>query len=173
MALPAARLEEWRGHYDVHVDAILYSRAVLPANFRFADRSENDYWRKCVRFERRCLSALGRFVPSVYRFVFGLSESCRDRLLMKVPERWRGMKHADGFLVELELVFVYKARALMDLDHPYWVVAATDRVVRTIVAMLLEVYEHYRLWWIPPDIIRFARELGEALIEKLVIGVII
>ena len=39
-------------------------------------------------------------------------------------------------------------------------VAYTERVVRICSALLMTAYSQYRIWYLSPTVIRFARELG-------------
>lgn len=44
-----------------------------------------------------------------------------------------------------------------------WVVVYTERVICVCPSLLTPTYDEYRLWYVPPDIISFARELGMAM----------
>lgn len=57
-------------------------------------------------------------------------------------------------------IFSYKLRALAnDESMGLWVVAYMERVVHVCVALLLSTYDEYFLFYVPPKIIRFVREL--------------
>lgn len=47
-----------------------------------------------------------------------------------------------------------------DLQSGFWIVAVTERAIRVVAAMIYEKYDKYRLWWLPLDIIGFARQPG-------------
>ena len=73
-----------------------------------------------------------RFVPATYRQVFGLTEACRDRLLVRILPRMAGLAYCQGFDVEQELVFPYYGSLLLDDENrPLWVVVYTERVLRS------------------------------------------
>lgn len=44
-----------------------------------------DFWEVNVRFERRCLSVLGRFLPANFRCLYNLTKVAQDCLLCKIP----------------------------------------------------------------------------------------
>lgn len=122
-----------------------------------------------VRWERRTLSVLGLFVPYYLNCVYDLSEAARDRLLVKVPEMYNRIGGCQGFLFEQEPVFTYKSSTFVtDPGTGLWVVAYTERVVRLCAALLLAVYAEFRLWYVPPDVIGFARDLGMGM--KVTLG---
>lgn len=56
---------------------------------------------------------------------------------------------------------------LEDTQCGMWVVAVMERVLCVGVALLNDVYEEYALWWLPPGIIRFALQLGMAMLPYL------
>lgn len=85
MSLPEEHLCGCRGKYMVHVVTICFDKAHILADFRYISREKSDYRNHSVRFEHRCLSVLGKFVPHIYRMVFGLTETARDRLLVNIP----------------------------------------------------------------------------------------
>ena len=62
----------------------------------------------------------------------------------------------------MELLFSYKSSSLLaDPTSGLWVVAYTERVLPVIAAMIFDLYETFRLWWFPPDMLRFAWKLGD------------
>ena len=61
----------------------------------------------------------------------------------------------------MESVFSYlSSRFVADPTTGLWVVAYTEQVVLICAGLLLDVYDTYRLWWVPRDVIAFARTLG-------------
>lgn len=71
-ALPALWLGSWRWQYMVHLDAICWERAIMPPRFRYLEPLRSVYWIQPVRWERRSLSALGRFLPYHMCFCYNL-----------------------------------------------------------------------------------------------------
>ena len=165
--LPAATIEGWRGAYRVDAAAECWARAVLPADFRYQRRA-CDYWDVEVRLERRAQSVLGRFVPYHLRCAFTLREHARDRLFVRLPQTYANLAMPHGFKIELEPIFSYKSGALIDdPTSGLWTVAYTERVVRICSGLLFDVYDTFRLWWVPPDVIAFARQLEHGMVTAL------
>ena len=48
-----------------------------------------------------------------------------------------------------------------------WVAAYTELVLRVIAAIIFDVYDPYRLLCFPPDVLRFARQLGDDMMTYL------
>lgn len=55
-------LAAWRGRYLVHADELFWGRAIIKAEFRYTDRADSTYGNSQIRWERRTLSVLLRFV---------------------------------------------------------------------------------------------------------------
>lgn len=83
---------------------------------------------------------------------------------MSDPGVLQAPRDAAGVPSRMETVFSYRERALIeDVQYRLWVVSMTERVLCVMSALLYEVYDEYRLWWVPPDIIQFSRQLGIAI----------
>lgn len=93
----------------VHTDALCWNRAILTAQFRYAHLSESVYWNTQGRWERRTLSALGRFVPFHLLCCYNLRQKARDRLLIRILAKYACIESFRGFLSEQDPVFAYKA----------------------------------------------------------------
>jgi len=162
------RLAAWRNRFVVDEHALCWHRSILPSDFRYRRRADTDYWDTQIRLERRALSVMGRFVPYHLRCVWNLREHARDRLAVKIPESYAELAMPHGFRFEMEPLFSYKSGALIqDRDSGLWVVAYTERVVRICSGLLFDVYDTYRLWWVPPTVIAFARQLGYSMATAL------
>ena len=57
LAIPQETLDTWSGSFMVHADAICWNRATIPAQFRYVNQLDSDYWREQHRWERRVLSS--------------------------------------------------------------------------------------------------------------------
>lgn len=73
-----------------------------------------EYCDASVSFERRALSAVGRFVPAYFRCAYNLTEEARDRILCRIPGCYKLLDTAQEFHFEMEPIFSYKARALIE-----------------------------------------------------------
>lgn len=81
---------------------------------------------------------------------------------------WSRLAVFQGFRFKQEPIFSYRARALTeDPGSGFWVLVMTERVNRVCATTFVAAYEEYRLWYIPLDIIAFARELGMAIADPL------
>ena len=113
------------------------------------------------------MSTIGRFVPGHVRQAFSPTGAARDRLIVRSTAEWPGLAICQGLTPELELVFSYDSSAFLDPMSAYWVCAITERVLRAVAMMMYEAYDLYRLWYLPPDIIMFARRLGFGMSRSL------
>ena len=148
LAIPQETLDTWSGSFMVHADAICWNRATIPAQFRYVNQLDSDYWCEQQRWERRVLSSLGRFIPFHFCCAYNMTEVARDRLLARIPASYSELEVPQGFLFEQEPLFSYCARALIDDEQSgLWVVAYTERVVRICSALLMTAYSQYRLWY--------------------------
>lgn len=78
VVLPAEQLAHWYGLYAVSSDAICFQKALLPARFPWRTRKGVEYWKSSVRFERRALFPLARFVLAQFLL---RTASRRERLI--------------------------------------------------------------------------------------------
>lgn len=59
---------------------------------------------------------------------------------------------------------MYKSSTFLDEPETgLWVVVFTERIVQVCAALMLAMYSECRLWYVPTDIIAFARELWLAM----------
>lgn len=159
-ALLAESLEAWWGRFLVHADTICWQRAIFVSHFRYEDRSSSSYWNYEVKWKRRILSPLGRFVPYHLLCSYNLTEAAINRLFVFIPEHFRHLKVCHGLKCEQKPIFSCKSTTLLDdRESGLLVVAYTENVLRVCAVPLVAVYAVYRLWHVPPDIIGFARNL--------------
>lgn len=104
---------------------------------------------------------MSRFVTSQDQCCYGLWETVRDRLLVRITRAYERLCVWQGFLFEREPLFTYKSTTVIDdAEAGLKMVAYAERVVRVWTAFLFAVYSEYRLWYIPTDSITFACGLG-------------
>lgn len=124
------------------------------------NRDESMFWIKQVRCERRILSALGLCVPYHLCCIYVVHESVRDQIAVRTPPSYERLETSQGFRLEQESIFIYKSRQFIDKrDTVPWVVAYTERVVRFVrvcASLFFAVYDAFVLWYVTPDIIKFA-----------------
>lgn len=153
------RLEAWRDRFIVDDAATCWDRAVLRSEFRYEYRYSSYYWMTQLCWERRTLSSLGRLVQYHLLTAYNLTETARDRLLVRIPASYEALWVFHGKKLEQEPVFSYKRHALRDEQSGLWVLAYTECVVRVCAALLIAAHEEYRLWYVTPNVIAFARRL--------------
>lgn len=82
-------------------------------------------------------------------------------MLFLIPPAYDRLSVSQGFLFDQEPVFIYKSSTF--LDDPataLWVVLYTECILDVFAALLQAVFSDYRLWYVPTEIIAFARGLG-------------
>lgn len=73
-----------------------------------------------------------------------------------------------GFKCEQEPILSYKSRTLINYrESGLWVIAYPELVLRFCATILMAAYVEYRLWYVPPDITAFDRELGTGIANAL------
>lgn len=98
-ALLVELLEPWRGRYLVHEDMLCWHLAIQPTRFRYSERSESMYSNRQVRWERRTLSALVRFVQYHLMCCYNLREMEYDRLIVHIQTNYARLEMCHGFLL--------------------------------------------------------------------------
>lgn len=162
--LPAEALGSWHDRYMFPSDAIYLHRAIILIGFRYESWSQSLYWTQQLRWERCTLSVMSGFVP--YHFICGykLAETARDRFLVRIPFSVARLEVFHGFIFELEPIFSYMMHSFIrNIDIGLSVFAYIKRVVHMWTALLWVSYDECRLWYVPPDVIGIAHQLGMAL----------
>lgn len=122
-------------------DAVCWVRAIIEAEFRCTNIADSTYLNSHIRWERRTLSVLGRFIPYHLHLCYNLTETAPDRVLARILLTYDRLALWQGFLIEQEPIFTYKSS--MFSDDPgtrLWVVACTERVVLFAAVLLLVSY---------------------------------
>lgn len=103
------------------------------------------FWNTQASWERRALSALGRFLLYHLMCCYNLSEMARDRLLVRILKHYTNLEVCHYFYFEQEQVFAYKCCSFIDdRDTGIWVVPYTERIVRDFAPLFMVVYGEYR-----------------------------
>ena len=66
-------------------------------------------------------------------------------------------------MTEFELVCAYKGGTLLHTRSEYWLATITEYVILEMSMFLDEVYDTYQLWYVPPNVVKFARKLGQGI----------
>ena len=156
-AIPVNLIEGWQGQERVAMEAYVYDRPQLLAEFRYV-RNTGAYW-EGIRDERRFRSRLGRAVPYQCLVLFGVRNTFTQRAYAGLTRFWSRIEVPRGSSAELPSVFTHRMRELMDPNSGWSVVAYTEMVAKTAAFVLMDAYHNYRLWALSPDSIEGIRAL--------------
>lgn len=84
VVMQAEQVASWFGLYFISADKICFPKVLLQARFMYESLRGIDYWESSVRFERRALSVLGRFVPAHFRCAYNVTKTTRGRLPCRI-----------------------------------------------------------------------------------------
>lgn len=92
------------------------------------------------------MSAMGRFVSYHISCAYCMTEAAGDRLLIRITQIFDCLEVCQGFFYEQEPVFTNQRTLFMsEWKWRLLVVMYTKCVVRTCAALVMEVYDNYRL----------------------------
>ena len=155
--------KEWISHSLPVYPALCIKFPLLPAEFRFVSRKSGKYIGEAhldfLRWERRTRQRLGFLVPYQCLEVYSFLNHTRRNRYVPVPASWKDYEVPLGMVVEIPWVLTYLGVELMDPSSGAWVVFYTEWVTFVAVALLWEVYDTFRLFWLPPAIIAGIRSL--------------
>lgn len=111
---------------------------------------------------------MGRFLRYHLCYIYNMTETTPDRLCVRIAPTIKGLEVCHGFLHEQETILLYNSSAFVaDRDTGLWVLSYTERVVRVCEALLIEMYDYFNLWYVPPDIIALSKTLGVGMAVAL------
>ena len=137
----------------VDIRASTHVVPVLRAEFRYVSRKEDtcigqDHLRM-LRWERSIRGSYGYLVPYQCVEFTMFCVFARATRYVSLPRDWREWEVPLGFLVELPAVLTYFGTRLMRNTDLAWVLFQTEWVINVAAALLWEVYDTYRLFWLP------------------------
>ena len=150
----------WAGKTSPMQEALVLNRR-LPSEFKYigrrdkwrlvGQRTNDSYWEH-VRWERRFRSRTGFLTP--YQLVGAeriASDARANRLVcIRDHEEWSRYEVAQGLWVPLPPVLTYLgSHMIWDPDSPVWLIFYTEWVAEVATVFLWEVYDRFRLWWLP------------------------
>ena len=165
-SITGVEIEKRRGQSGVDIGAVCYAKPLLCVDFRYVRKSRVPYWNNDVKYEHRCAYALGRIVPRQCAGAFSMTETARDRAWMRLSDNpvFHQLRAPRGMRVEVEPVLSYCMSVfLADPSTGLWVTACTERVISNVAAMLFEVYDTYRLWYVGARTREYANHLGMSM----------
>lgn len=99
-ALQTEKLASWSGRYMVNPDSICWESGIILSRFRYLDGLELVYWSQQVRWEKRTLSSLGRFLPYQMCCFYNIRETARDCRLARIRPDVAFLDVYNGFRFE-------------------------------------------------------------------------
>lgn len=136
---------------DVHRDAILWTMRQLPVDYQTAKKATMPFWSDTVRYERRCRSAHGYFIPYHNVEVESWAPRALGGHYVRIPGWWRDWEVPAGCWAELPPALAYIGSALItDMQSAWWVAVCTGWAVNVAMYLVWDSYDTRRLWWIPP-----------------------
>ena len=155
---------KWRGEVCPRTEALCFGRPILRADFRYVRKFDiaPEYWDR-VKWERRARSRTGYFVPMHCIEIDLVRRRSRASRYVALPGTFCSgqMEMPRGFLADLPPVLTYLGSELI---HDYcesglWVVLYSEWVAKVAAALLWEAYDNLRVWFTPPMLRRFIRDV--------------
>lgn len=149
----------WRGYFAVSQDAIFWTSSVLRLDFRFIKRCCLPFYKTTVRYERRIRSATGHLIP--YQMIEAAEVAAaqyRSRYV-PIPTHFARVEVCQGMWVEMGPVMTYLGLSLLDPYHGLWCVFYTEWAIQVSAFLLWDVYDTWRLWYIPPKLREYILDL--------------
>ena len=144
----------WRNRLDVDISALCWEQPILRFEFRYISKYDpvRSGFTEFVRFERRSRSQTGYLVPNQMIEIDRVSVRARASRYVVVPGHWREVESPpEGFFFELSPAKTYLGTHL--INDPFsgvWVIVYSEWTARFGAHVLWEVYDGYRLWFVPP-----------------------
>ena len=152
--LSALDFSAWRNRLDVEPSALCWEQPILRFELRYIskDYSVHSGFTEFVRFERRSRSHAGYLVH--------VSIRARASRYVAVPGHWRGAESPKGCFVELPSAVTYLGTHLNnDPFSGVWTIVYSEWTTKFGAHDLWEVYDTYRLWFVPPKMRTMIRQL--------------
>ena len=145
--------DQWRGNQQPCDAALRFSRPILCAEFRFLRRYDDEPFWSHMNWERRVRSRFGLLVPYQMMELEKIAESRHRDRYVSILEHWGMFEMPRGFFVDLPPVLTYARRYLIRSCHSgVWTLFYSAWVAKVVAALLQEVYDRARLFWVPPTL---------------------
>ena len=156
---PREAHRRWYGQRTVTNNAMLWTQAILPKVFRHMKRGNIPFFHHTVRFERRIRSDTGFFVAYQMLDAREIARHHYANRCQQLPSWWSHYEIRQGFWAELGPVFSNYGSYLRDPRQRFWVIFLTEWCVKVAATLIWEVYDCWRLWYLPPRLIELMRRL--------------
>ena len=161
--------DQWRGKIRPRVQALCFARPILRADFRYVRRMETavEYWER-IKWERGARSRTGYLVPMHCIEIDMIRRNSRVTRYVALPTAFSNgqVEMPRGFLADLPPVLTYLSSVLIINygDTGLWVVLYSEWVAKVASALLWEAYDNFRVWYTPPTLCGFIRDMDLAYV---------
>lgn len=160
VALDPPLVTSWVGHENVDGRAVSFVKPQLCVDFFYLEKTSSQYWLSFVRNEQLTRAATGQAV--LYRCVTQNNIFSAKTMIayVKLTVGWSRIEMWMGNWAELSPVFTYKGCAMMNAQSGYWMVGYTKLVAKTVVFIVFDAYNNYRIWRLLRRTIAHMRKLS-------------
>ena len=141
---------------EVYNDALLYAVPLLPAEFRYVSRRDPDYvgqsHLKLLRFERTMRGRFKAFVPYQCVEVDCFTREAILQRYVPLPPWWVDVEVPPNFSVELPWMLTYIGSLLFTANQQAWAIFHTEWAAQVAAVWLWELYDTFRMFWLPPTV---------------------
>ena len=165
LATVLQRASEWRGEFVPCGHHLAFSRPYLVADFRYLRRFSADdtsaNYRRLIRWERFQRARTGYLIPYQMIEADAIVDACKAERYVRMPGMWQDWEVPKGLWVELPPVLTYAwSRLLNNPASGVWPVFYAEWCAIVACAWLWELYDSYRLFWLPDLLLAGIRRLN-------------
>ena len=163
--ISSAQVEGWKGVFDVTNEALLFTRSLLPLEFRYLRKRELRSFNEFARLERRNRSRFGYLLPYQHTEFALLTDRARESRFVPIDRYWRQLEVPRGCYAELPSVLTLLQGDLWysswnGTTSGWWVLFYTEWAARVAAYVLWDAYDNFRLWCLSSTLIEFIRRLN-------------
>lgn len=153
-------LDEFAEGELVRQDALLLTRSLFPAHFRYLRKRLFESFSEHSRNERRLRSLTGYLIPYQHCEISALNTRGRYQRYIAIFPLWQDLEVPRGFHSELPSVLTLCQNQLYHSGNSgWWTVFYTEHVARVAAFLLWDLYDNYRVWALSPRVIALIRSL--------------
>ena len=159
------RIRDWEGRRTVDATLLCWQRPILRAEFRYVPKPQT-FW-EWKYWERRMRARTGLLIPYHCIEAECILTELRYRRWPRVPEAFAAVEMPPGCRAELPPIVTYKGSEMaQDPNSGYWNQVFTEWPARVALRVLWNLYDSYRLWYVPPRLRADMRAvtLGDVLV---------
>ena len=158
--LSGERIDQFAEGELVCQEALLLTRSLLPAHFRFLRKRLFESFSEHSRNERRLRSLTGYLIPYQHCEISALNNRGRFQRYIAIFPLWQDLEVPRGFHSELPSVLTLCQNHLyQSSESGWWTIFYTEHIARVAAFLLWDLYDNYRVWALSPRVIGFIRSL--------------